>query len=212
MPETAFNRFKKDTNAESPFNQERIDGQIKRFNYKLFGMAATLQHIWRTSGLPFWTDFEESGMLENPTADWSSLTENMRNSFVFEPDSTSTNLNKLEFIVDSFDALLNLKPYDKEEHNEIEIEKSCRKALEGIKAVSEVRKILVDVSEETPIKMWTVVSKETQEVRHKIYGFEKEIIRCMAKFKCDMDFHIITEDMVDIVLNQDIRTVYKTTA
>lgn len=79
---------------------------------------------------------------------------------------------------------------------------------ESLKEIKAVTKIIIDVSQKDLIRIWSVIKKENKEIVDKIYMKEIEIIGYLANFNYDIDFHVISEDMIENVIDENAKIVF----
>jgi len=79
--------------------------------------------------------------------------------------------------------------------------------IENLKEIKAVEKIILDVSQQDILKIWSVVKKEDKKISNLIYKKEAEIIEYLANFNYDIDFHVVTNDMVKDLIDENVKIV-----
>jgi hypothetical protein len=81
---------------------------------------------------------------------------------------------------------------------------------ESLLEIQAIKKIIIDISLPDIVRIWSVVEKESKDISKQIYSKEKEILEYLVNFDYDIDFHIITDDMVADIVNKDSKIVLNT--
>lgn len=80
--------------------------------------------------------------------------------------------------------------------------------VDNLKTAEVVAKIVMAVPNERVFRIWTVVDREDKSVCDKIYEREIAIIESLSVFDVDVDFHVVTEDMMNSFVDDDAMVIY----
>jgi len=80
--------------------------------------------------------------------------------------------------------------------------------VESLKEVKEIEKVIVDVFQKDIIRIWSVIKEENKTISSQIYKKEMEILEYLANFTYDIDFHLITKDMLNDAMNKDSKVMF----
>jgi hypothetical protein len=80
--------------------------------------------------------------------------------------------------------------------------------IENLRSIRNIKKIVLNEFQQNSFRIWIAIDKDDEEIKNNIYKREIKIIDYISIFSFDIDFHIITEDMVEDIVDANSKIIY----
>jgi len=218
LPATA-NTASKDTNAASTLNQKNFVPKIRNRDERIYEFVKQYVRGFEKDILNV-RDLGGTWLLSLPSAgEYSQAFQDLyeQTGYLFrEAPGTTVIIGQYKNLVTKdINKVIDIL-YESMYLGELEsgpIVKSCIDNIYDyivncLKDIEKIRKIIADVSESNFIKIWTVFDKENKDAANLVYQREMKIIKYISKYKYDIDFHVITMDVVNDIIDEGSKIIY----